>query len=86
MDLESQVGINDCSIVGNDFLTLYRHFAVLGSIAVILAIAIDPFAQNLVYYYQDMVDDPFQQALLARTDNYTGSSNSSTNMLAGSLL
>ncbi|CAI7650676.1 unnamed protein product [Penicillium crustosum] len=61
-----------------------RHFAVLGSIAVILAIAIDPFAQNLVYYYQDMVDDPFQQALLARTDNYTGSSNSSTNMLAGS--
>jgi hypothetical protein len=47
-----------------------RHFAVLGSLAVILAIAIDPFAQNLIYHYEDMVDDPSQQALLAKADYY----------------
>ncbi|KAI9375755.1 hypothetical protein BJX61DRAFT_78033 [Aspergillus egyptiacus] len=47
-----------------------RHFAVLGSLAVILAVAVDPFAQNLVYYYQDMVDDASQRALLGRSTYY----------------
>ncbi|KAL4922035.1 hypothetical protein BDW62DRAFT_76721 [Aspergillus aurantiobrunneus] len=61
-----------------------RHFAVLGSLAVILTIAIDPFAQNLIYHYEDMVDDPSQQALLARANDYSGSDSDSMNMLQGS--
>lgn len=66
-------------------LIRYRHFAVLGSLAVILAIAIDPFAQNLVYHYQDMVDDPSQQALLARAYDYSDSDEDSMDMLGGLL-
>jgi hypothetical protein len=51
----------------------HRHFAVLGSLAVILAIAIDPFAQNLIYHYEDMTEDPSQQALLAAATYYNSS-------------
>jgi hypothetical protein len=86
MDIEGQVVIKDCYTVGHIFLTLRRHFAVLGSLAVILTIAIDPFAQNLVYYYQDMVGHPFHQALLARADNYSASDQNSMNLQAGSFL
>ncbi|KAL4959764.1 DUF3176 domain-containing protein [Aspergillus stella-maris] len=50
-----------------------RRFAVLGSLAVILALAVDPFAQNLIYHYQDMVDDSSQQAQLSKTDYYNSS-------------
>ncbi|KAH8690536.1 hypothetical protein BGW36DRAFT_364108 [Talaromyces proteolyticus] len=47
-----------------------RHFAALGGLAVILALALDPFAQNLVRYYEQMVVDPSQTALLANTTIY----------------
>ncbi|KAJ0425689.1 hypothetical protein BJY00DRAFT_307835 [Aspergillus carlsbadensis] len=47
-----------------------RHFAALGSLAVILAMAIDPFAQNLVHYYQDMVEDSSQSARMGQTNMY----------------
>ncbi|KAL3495149.1 hypothetical protein BJX62DRAFT_233794 [Aspergillus germanicus] len=50
-----------------------RHFAVFGSLAVILAIAIDRFAQNLIYHYEDMTEDPSQQALLAAATYYNSS-------------
>lgn len=85
MDPEGQVDIKDLYILGNGCLTLYRHFAVLGGLTVILAIAIDPFAQNLIYHYQDMVDDPSQQALLAKADDYSGSDSDSMNLQKGSL-
>ncbi|KAH8693771.1 hypothetical protein BGW36DRAFT_300350 [Talaromyces proteolyticus] len=47
-----------------------RHFAVLGSIAVILGLGLDPFAQNLVNYYQKMVVDSSQTALAANSSLY----------------
>jgi hypothetical protein len=47
-----------------------RHLAALGSLAVILAMAIDPFAQNLVHYYQDMVEDISQSAHIGQTNTY----------------
>ncbi|KAL3447101.1 hypothetical protein BJX65DRAFT_308449 [Aspergillus insuetus] len=47
-----------------------KHFAALGSLAVILAMAIDPFAQNLVHYYQDMVEDISQSARIGQTNTY----------------
>ncbi|KAL4912778.1 hypothetical protein BDW62DRAFT_216045 [Aspergillus aurantiobrunneus] len=43
-----------------------RHFAVLGGLAVILAMAIDPFAQNLVHYYPGLVDDPSHRGLIGK--------------------
>ncbi|KAE8380915.1 hypothetical protein BDV26DRAFT_302412 [Aspergillus bertholletiae] len=48
-----------------------KHFAVWGSLAVILALAFDPFAQNLIHYYTNLVNDPSQTALVANTTNYT---------------
>ncbi|KAL2831566.1 hypothetical protein BDW59DRAFT_140297 [Aspergillus cavernicola] len=47
-----------------------RHFAALSSLAVILALAIDPFAQNLVRYYPGLVDDPSQRALTGQALTY----------------
>ncbi|KAE8153169.1 hypothetical protein BDV25DRAFT_127495 [Aspergillus avenaceus] len=48
----------------------FRHFAVWGAMAMILALAFDPFAQNLIHYYQNMVVDPSQRALLTKTTSY----------------
>ncbi|RHZ60216.1 DUF3176 domain-containing protein [Aspergillus thermomutatus] len=47
------------------------HFAVWGSVAVILAVAFDPCVQNLIRYYPDWIYDPGQQALLANSSTYT---------------
>ncbi|KAL5342254.1 hypothetical protein BJX70DRAFT_410909 [Aspergillus crustosus] len=47
-----------------------RHFAVFGTLAVTLALAIDPFAQNLVRYYQGLVVDSSQSALIGKALAY----------------
>ncbi|KAL3480062.1 hypothetical protein BJX99DRAFT_244514 [Aspergillus californicus] len=47
-----------------------RHLAGLAGLAVVLALAIDPFAQNLVHYYPDLVDDHVQPALIGNTSTY----------------
>ncbi|GFF85998.1 hypothetical protein IFM60648_07555 [Aspergillus lentulus] len=51
-------------------LTVIRHFAVWGSLAIILALAFDPFVQNLVHYYPNLVVDPSQTAFLANSTRY----------------
>jgi hypothetical protein len=50
----------------------YRHFAVLGSGAVILAIAFDPFVQNLIHYYPKLVVDPTGTAIVSSNTIYDG--------------
>ncbi|KAL4744948.1 hypothetical protein BDW72DRAFT_187608 [Aspergillus terricola var. indicus] len=47
-----------------------KHFAGLAGLAAILALAIDPFAQNLVHYYPDLVDDSTQRALIGNASTY----------------
>ncbi|GIK02028.1 hypothetical protein Aspvir_006071 [Aspergillus viridinutans] len=47
-----------------------RHFAIWGGLAVILALGFDPFTQNLIHYYPNMVEDASQQALLANASSY----------------
>ncbi|KAE8420070.1 hypothetical protein BDV36DRAFT_293719 [Aspergillus pseudocaelatus] len=48
----------------------FRHFAVWGSLAVILALAFDPFTQNLIHYFPNSVVDPYQRAFLANSTYY----------------
>lgn len=43
---------------------------MLGGLAVILALGIDPFAQNLVRYYPGLVDDPYSQAVTGASTLY----------------
>ncbi|CAI7654037.1 unnamed protein product [Penicillium glandicola] len=58
-----------------------RHFAVPGSLAVILALAFDPFTQNLIHYYPKLVADSTQTAIVPTSSDYdavgpvTGASN-----------
>ncbi|KAJ5386958.1 hypothetical protein N7509_009499 [Penicillium cosmopolitanum] len=47
-----------------------RHFAASASLAVVLAIAFDPFMQNLIRYYPKLVVDGSETALTARGDRY----------------
>ncbi|PYI13750.1 hypothetical protein BO99DRAFT_477529 [Aspergillus violaceofuscus CBS 115571] len=47
-----------------------RHFAIWGSLAVILALAYDPSVQNLIHYYSDLMEDAHQQAWVANTSTY----------------
>ncbi|KAL6237965.1 hypothetical protein BDW75DRAFT_237839 [Aspergillus navahoensis] len=47
-----------------------RHFAVVGSVAVVLALAIDPFAQNLVQYYEGKVTDGTRNATISSASYY----------------
>ncbi|KAL5000849.1 hypothetical protein BDV10DRAFT_199783 [Aspergillus recurvatus] len=47
-----------------------RHFAVVGSVAVVLALAFDPFAQNLVQYYEGRVTDITNNATISSTSYY----------------
>ncbi|OQE05885.1 hypothetical protein PENVUL_c021G08489 [Penicillium vulpinum] len=47
-----------------------KHFAVLGSLAVILALAIDPFTQNLIHYYSNLVTDVSQIATVSTSFVY----------------
>ncbi|KAL4734926.1 hypothetical protein BDV11DRAFT_212417 [Aspergillus similis] len=47
-----------------------RHFAVVGSLAVTLALAFDPFAQNLVQYYEGKVTDTSNNATISSTSYY----------------
>ncbi|KAJ5334694.1 hypothetical protein N7452_007097 [Penicillium brevicompactum] len=47
-----------------------RHFAVAGSLAVILAIAFDPFNQNLIHNYPKLVDDSTQTATVSISSDY----------------
>ncbi|KAJ5951516.1 uncharacterized protein N7479_009929 [Penicillium vulpinum] len=49
-----------------------RHFAVLGAIAVLLAVGFDPFIQNLVHYSPDLIVDASQVSRLANATNYSG--------------
>ncbi|KAK4862079.1 hypothetical protein LT330_003217 [Penicillium expansum] len=46
------------------------HFAVLGSLAVILALAFDPFTQNLMHYYSKLVTDVSQIATVSSSVLY----------------
>ncbi|KAE8376760.1 hypothetical protein BDV26DRAFT_264929 [Aspergillus bertholletiae] len=48
----------------------FRHFAVWGSLAVILALAFDPFTQNLIHYFPNIVNDPSQRAFVANSTYY----------------
>ncbi|OGM45307.1 hypothetical protein ABOM_006429 [Aspergillus bombycis] len=48
----------------------FRHFAVWGSLAVILALAFDPFTQNLIHYFPKLVYDSSQRAFLANSTYY----------------
>ncbi|KAJ5381158.1 uncharacterized protein N7496_003586 [Penicillium cataractarum] len=48
-----------------------RHFAVPGSLAVILALAFDPFTQNLIHYYPKLVADSSQIALVSNGSEYS---------------
>jgi hypothetical protein len=50
--------------------TYNRHFAVIGGLAVILALGFDPFIQNLIHYYPNSVSDPTQPSYLANTSIY----------------
>ncbi|CAG8057820.1 unnamed protein product [Penicillium salamii] len=47
-----------------------RHFAVLGSLAVILALAFDPFTQNLIRYYPKLGHDMLETAVLSKAFTY----------------
>ncbi|CAI7652420.1 unnamed protein product [Penicillium manginii] len=47
-----------------------RHFAVLGSLALILALAFDPFTQNLIQYYSHLDIDSSQTAMLSNCSFY----------------
>ncbi|KAL4875677.1 hypothetical protein BJY04DRAFT_201373 [Aspergillus karnatakaensis] len=47
-----------------------RHFAVFGTLGLTLALAIDPFAQNLVRYYQEVVIDSTQNAYVGRSFDF----------------
>ncbi|PYI31488.1 hypothetical protein BP00DRAFT_425543 [Aspergillus indologenus CBS 114.80] len=47
-----------------------RHFAVFGSTTMILALAFEPFIQNMVHYVPRSIDDESQVALLGRTMMY----------------
>ncbi|KAF7178912.1 hypothetical protein CNMCM7691_007736 [Aspergillus felis] len=46
------------------------HFAVWGSLAIILAHAFDPFVQNPIHYYPNLVVDPSQNAFLSNSTRY----------------
>ncbi|KAJ5479208.1 hypothetical protein N7530_004717 [Penicillium desertorum] len=48
-----------------------RHFAVLGAIAVLLAVGFEPFVQNLVHYSPDLIVDASQISRLANTTDYS---------------
>ncbi|KAK6814647.1 hypothetical protein RU639_009324 [Aspergillus parasiticus] len=47
-----------------------RHFAVVGAIAVVLAVGFDPFVQNLVHYSSDLVVDTSRVSRLANATYY----------------
>ncbi|KAJ5181207.1 hypothetical protein N7491_000762 [Penicillium cf. griseofulvum] len=47
-----------------------RHFAALGGVAVILAIAFDPFVQNLIHYYPKLIVDPIGTAVVSSNSVY----------------
>ncbi|OOF90313.1 hypothetical protein ASPCADRAFT_510937 [Aspergillus carbonarius ITEM 5010] len=47
-----------------------RHFAVLGSMAVLMALAFEPFVQNSLHYVSRPVDDRSQVSLLGKTVKY----------------
>ncbi|OQE05038.1 hypothetical protein PENVUL_c027G05686 [Penicillium vulpinum] len=47
-----------------------RHFAVPGSLAVILALAFDPFTQNLIHYYPKLVADASETAIVSNNSVY----------------
>lgn len=49
---------------------IYRYFAVLGSVAVMLALAFDPFMQNLIHYYQNLVVDSKGTAVVSSNSLY----------------
>lgn len=51
-------------------LISYRHFVGIGAVATILAVALDPFNQNLILYYQAKIEDVSQFAYLANTSGY----------------
>lgn len=46
------------------------HFAVVGAIAVVLAVGFDPFVQNLVHYSSDLVVDASRVSRLANATYY----------------
>ncbi|KAL4915650.1 hypothetical protein BDW62DRAFT_219218 [Aspergillus aurantiobrunneus] len=48
-----------------------RHFAVLGAIAVLLAVGFEPFVQNLVHYSPGLVLDASQVSRLANATDYS---------------
>ncbi|KAL4883426.1 hypothetical protein BJY04DRAFT_216249 [Aspergillus karnatakaensis] len=47
-----------------------KHFAVVGGLAVILAVAFEPFAQNLVQYYEGYITDANQNATVGGASYY----------------
>ncbi|KAJ5368535.1 uncharacterized protein N7496_008295 [Penicillium cataractarum] len=47
-----------------------KHFAATGSLAVILALAFDPFTQNLIQYYSKLTPDASQTATVSNSTGY----------------
>ncbi|CAG8045847.1 unnamed protein product [Penicillium olsonii] len=48
-----------------------KHFAALGSLAVILGLAFDPFIQNLIHYYPKLIIDPSGTADVSSNSIYS---------------
>lgn len=61
-------GVYDCA--GLVWRLRARHFAALGSLAVILAIAFDPFTQNLIHYYPKLIADSSGTAIVSSNPQY----------------
>ena len=59
-----------CDTAGRE-ANLYRHIALLGCFATILAVGFDPFVQNLIRYYPVSVPDAEQTANIANTSMFT---------------
>ncbi|PYH94643.1 hypothetical protein BO71DRAFT_398793 [Aspergillus ellipticus CBS 707.79] len=47
-----------------------RHFAILGALAMVLALAFDPFSQNLIHTFPKMVVDPSETAQIGNVTVY----------------
>jgi hypothetical protein len=52
-------------------LRIYSYLASLGAFITIIALAIDPFSQQIIRYYNCLQADPHAVARIPWTNNYT---------------
>lgn len=62
----------------------HSHFAVLGAIAIVLALGFEPFIQNLVHYSASLVEDGLQPSILANSSYYDSVGSPSAFAVGGS--